>query len=204
MASKEAIDGRGDRPPGAYPVPWAGITEPSSLHVGIEGAAPKAPVELRSIVCSVELRETIRHPRAALKQRSRLQQARSSLAGMSATDEVQQQSLLPPSEELIQNRIIWVADAYGPTQVERLIAGLRATGLDKERGNARASDFVLRLRAGPSASGHTRLRTIVPQGATGYFDVTRAELPTGALLALPTITVIHGMNRPGKVGGSFY
>jgi hypothetical protein len=62
-------------------------------------------------------------------------------------------SLLPPSEELIQQRIFWVADAFGPTHVERLITGLRASGMDEGQGNQKPSDWVVQMRGGAYASG---------------------------------------------------
>jgi hypothetical protein len=147
--------------------------------------------QARSIVHSMELRETIRHPQATLEQRARLRHARSSLARMRERDEADRPLFLPSPEELIQQRIVWVADAYGPTQAERLVAGLHATGIDPMVGSTRASDLVQRLRADRSPLGQVFLGTIVPPGARGL-NVTRAELPAGALLALPTITVMGG------------
>jgi hypothetical protein len=77
--------------------------------------------------------------------------------------------------------------------VERLITGLRVSGMDEaEVGHQKPSDWVVQMRGGAYASGRTHLKTIVPPGATGFFQATRAELPTGVQLAIPTITVVQG------------
>jgi hypothetical protein len=137
------------------------------------------------------LRHATLHPWGAKQQRARMERARSELEAMRRTDE-RLVSLLPPSEELIQQRIFWVADAFGPTHVERLITGLRASDMDEGPGNQKPSDWVLQMRGGAYQSGRTHLNTIVPPDAKGFFQATRAELPTGVLLAIPTITVVQG------------
>ena len=135
----------------------------------------------------------LRSPRDFLKTRRRWARARSLLADARATDDMEKAGLVLPDEECIQQRIVWIAEAFGPMQIEALLAGLRAQGWDEDRFGRRPSDSIRRVRAGRFSWGRTYLPTLLPSDATGFiFDAIRTDLPSGVSRAMPTITTLPG------------
>jgi hypothetical protein len=165
---------------------WRGARRRGTLNL------PREPTGHSLSFRLVGFRQTARHPREALRQRTRVKEAKRSLASWRTTDVEGRASLQPPPEELIQHRIVWVADAYGPAQVEGLIAGVRAAGWDEESVGRRPSEWIRQIRGAASSWGHTSIKPLVPRDAQGFFAVTPSELPAGVQIAFPSITTLPG------------
>jgi hypothetical protein len=102
--------------------------------------------------------------------------------------------VLPGKGEVVQQRLVWIGEAFGPMQIENLVNGLRRGNWDDAVGGRRPTDFVRRLRAGDFGWGWVPLgATVPPDDAVRMIPPSRrASLPDGVRWAAPSITTLPG------------
>lgn len=109
------------------------------------------------------------------------------------SDESHWPALGPGRDELLQVRMAWVTEAYGPSDVPSLLRGLRGLGLDESRWERSVGDAVVERRraAGGWASRHLPVMQRAGE-RLGFGDIVDAELPPGVKAAQPSIIMLPG------------
>ncbi len=125
-----------------------------------------------------------------------MRRRRETLEVMRSIDAKEQPALQPPSEELIQTRLVIVADAFAPSDSPRLLRGVRKSDLgDTLFGHGDPAEAITSRRKSTRPHPTGQLGLLVPRSeAPGLFPgVTQTDLPKGVRFAIPSQTslVVH-------------
>jgi hypothetical protein len=116
------------------------------------------------------------------------------LAGWRRLDGTQWRSLRPGDDELLQTRLVWVAEAYAPSDVPALLDGLEGLGFDKGQwtGESVARSVVERRRKAEGWAQYALPLICRPGDRVGFGNQIERELPDGVRAAWPGLTVLPG------------
>jgi hypothetical protein len=109
-------------------------------------------------------------------------------------DEREFRRLRPAADELVQTRLVWVAEAYGPSDFGTLIDGLRRLGLDEAHGGADPITYSLQdTRGAASRWQHGALPMLrVRAEAQSMFYQVASDLPVGVRAIIPSVLAFPG------------
>lgn len=102
--------------------------------------------------------------------------------------------LVPPAEERFQCRLVWVAEAYGPSDFGALVEGLRRHGFDDGARFGRSlAEMTREGRRRMSGWAHSPLPMVRRRGeGSAFFDQVEMDMPDGVRAAVGGLFVLPG------------
>lgn len=110
-------------------------------------------------------------------------------------DDERAAALVPPPEERLQTRLVWVAEAYAPSDVPQLLEGLRHYGLDETglASSERTTHSIRTTRGRPGIWSYGPLSMLRRSGeGSAFFHQVQTKLPDGVTAALPSLFGLPG------------